>query len=144
MLLSQKAERSRRFTLALRAGIPVLLLIFLLFATTLTSDKFSFGTKEIVLLTLSVFITIYFIYFLINLSVQETLLDHITHSFNIKAFVSQLKSYKPKSLVCLKIENLASLNEHYSMQQVDALLYKTSQNIHVAFKGVGLKNILIG
>ena len=35
MLFSEKEERGRRFTLALRAGIPVLILIFLVFYTTI-------------------------------------------------------------------------------------------------------------
>ena len=39
MLVSQKEERGRRFTLALRAGIPVLLLVFLVFFTTINKTE---------------------------------------------------------------------------------------------------------
>ena len=65
MLVSQKEERGRRFSLALRAGIPVLLLIFLVFYTTIDkSEEISISLKDGMLLTAITFIAIYFIYFL--------------------------------------------------------------------------------
>lgn len=63
MLLSQKEERGRRFTLALRAGIPVLILVFLVFFTTIyKGDTVHLSLKDGVLLAAITFITIYFIY----------------------------------------------------------------------------------
>jgi len=114
MLLSQKEERGRRFTLALRAGIPVLLLVFLVFFTTIDkSEEISISLRDGMLLTAITFIAIYFIYFLMNLSVQETVIDQTTQGFNKKAFIQKLQYYKPKILACLNIENLQSLNENY-------------------------------
>ena len=76
MLLSEREERKRRFTLALRAGIPVLLLVFLVFYTTIyEGHQITITIKDGILLTSITFITIYFIYFLMNLSVKETMLD---------------------------------------------------------------------
>jgi len=145
MLVSQKEERGRRFSLALRAGIPVLLLVFLVFYTTIDkSEEISISLKDGMLLTAITFIAIYFIYFLMNLSVQETIIDQTTQGFNKKAFIHKLEYYKPKTLACLNIQNLSSLNENYSSDQVDTLLYTITSNLHLLFKQNGLPNVLIG
>ena len=128
MLLSELEERERRFKLALRAGIPLLVLIFLvLYAVFFQDENLSLTLANKFLIAGIVFITIYFIYFLIELSVQETLIDQATQGFNQKAFIHKLEHYKPKSLVLLILDNLSTLNEHYSLEQIDLLLYKSTQ-----------------
>ena len=145
MLVSQKEERGRRFSLALRAGIPVLLLVFLVFYTTIDkSDTITISLEDGVLLAAITFIAIYFIYFLINLSVQETMIDQTTQGFNKQSFIKQLEYYKPKILVCINIENLQTLNENYSAEQVDVFLYTLTQQINLFFKQHGFQKILIG
>ena len=145
MLLSQKEERGRRFTLALRAGIPVLILVFLVFYTTIyNGDTLTISIKDGILLAALTFIAIYFIYFLMNLSVQETMLDQTTQGFNTKTFIKKLQHYKPKSLACLNIENLSSLSENYSSDQIDNLLYTISRKLNLIFKQNGLDTVLIG
>ena len=145
MLYSQKEERGRRFTLALRAGLPVLILLFLVFFSTIDKgETFQLNMKDGILLTAITFIAIYFIYFLMNLSVQETLLDQTTQTFNKKAFIKNLEHYHPKSIACLSIENLPSLNENYSSDQVDTLLYSISRKLNLFFKQNGLKTVRIG
>ena len=145
MLYSQKEERVRRFKLALRAGLPVLFLIFLVSYTTIYQDStFDMNIKDIGLITAITFITIYFIYFLMNLSVQETMLDQTTQLFNKKTFIKKLEAYKPKYIACLSIENLTSLNENYSSDQIDNLLYTISRKLNTIFKQHGLDKVLIG
>jgi len=145
MLVSQKEERGRRFSLALRAGIPVLLLVFLVFYTTIDkSEKISIDLRDGMLLAAITFIAIYFIYFLMNLSVQETIIDQTTQGFNKKAFIQKLKDYKPNTLACVNIENLQSLNENYSLDQIDSLLYTITKKLHLLFKQHGLENVLLG
>jgi EAL domain-containing protein (putative c-di-GMP-specific phosphodiesterase class I) len=145
MLLSELEERGRRFTLALRAGIPVLLLVFLVFYTTIyKGEEFIFSVKDGILLAAITFITIYFIYFLMNLSVQETLLDQTTQGFNKKTFIKKLKLYHPKSIAALNIENLPILNENYSTDQIDNLLYTITHELNLIFKQHGLDHVLIG
>jgi len=144
MLLSQKEERGRRFTLALRAGLPVLVLISLVFVNVLyKGEHFTLTIKDGVLLGSLTFITIYFIYFLMNLSVQETLIDEITQGFNKKAFIQRLPDYKPSALACMNIENLQTLSEHYSSEQIDNLLYSVTQKLHLLFKQQGFNQTLI-
>ncbi len=145
MLLSELEERERRFKLALRAGIPLLLLISLvLYAVFFQNETISLSLTSKFLLISIIFITIYFIYFLIDLSVQETLIDQTTQGFNQKAFIKKLEKYKPRSLVLLIIDNLATLNEHYSIEQIDLLLYTMVQKLNLTFKQHGLNDELIG
>ncbi len=145
MLYSQKAERGRQFSLALRAGIPVLILIFLVFYTAIDhGDTITLSLRDGVLLAAITFIAIYFIYFLMNLSVQETLLDETTQVFNKKTFLKKVQEYEPGSLACLSIENLMSLSENYSSEQIDNLLYTISRKLSLMLKQNGLDKGLIG
>ena len=145
MLLSQKEERGRRFTLALRAGMPVLILVFLVSYTTIYQGNMSNITiRDFSLIAAITFITIYFIYFLMNLSVQETMIDQTTQGFNKKTFIKKLQDYKPTSLACLNIENLVSLSENYSSDQIDNLLYTISRKLNLTFKQNGFDTVIIG
>ncbi|MDQ7047333.1 MAG: EAL domain-containing protein [Sulfurovum sp.] len=145
MLQSQREERGRRFTLALRAGIPVLLLVFLVFYTTIYKDEsHDINLKDGILLGGITFVTIYFIYFLMNLSVQETLLDQTTQGYNQKSFIKKLQYYHPTSIACLNIKNLAILSENYSSDQVDTLLYTVSAQLNQLFKQNAFSQVLIG
>jgi len=145
MLLSEREERKRRFTLALRAGIPVLLLVFLVFYTTIyEGHQITITIKDGILLTSITFITIYFIYFLMNLSVKETMLDQTTQGFNKRTFIKKLQDLKPSTLASVHIKNLSSLNENYSVDQVDTLLYTLTNKLHLAFKQEGLHKVMIG
>ena len=145
MLFSEKQERGRRFTLALRAGIPVLLLIFLVFYTTIyKGENVNINLADGLILGGLTFITIYFIYFLMNLSIQETLIDGTTRVFNKKTFIKKLETYKPQAIACLNIENLTSLNENYSTDQIDSILYTVARKLNLVFRQNGFNNVLIG
>jgi len=145
MLHSQKEERVRRFILALRAGIPVLILAFLVFFSTIDKEAtIRLSIKDGILITAITFIAIYFIYFLMNLSVQETLLDQTTQTFTKKAFIKNMEHHNPDSLACLSVENLPLLSENYSSDEVDTLLYSISKSLNLLFKQNGIKNVLIG
>ncbi len=145
MLLSQKEEEGRKLTLALRAGVPILLLIFLVVYSTLTEEQhITLTIKDIVVFISLSFISIYFIYFLMNLSIKETLIDQTTQGFNKKAFIKKLHELQPKALASVQIRNLSSLNENYSAEQIDALLYSFTKKLNLTFKQAGFKDVLIG
>ena len=145
MLNSQKEERGRQFSLALRAGVPILILVFLVFYTTLDHiETITITIKDGILIAAITFIAIYFIYFLINLSVQETLLDETPQIYNKRTFLRKLEAYKPESLACLYIENLQSLSENYGSDQIDNLLYTVSKKLSLALKQNGLDSALLG
>ncbi len=145
MLLSELNERERRFKLALRAGIPVLLLTFLVFYSLFTQEgKFTFNLMNSSLIAAIVFITIYFNYFLIEMSVKESIIDNTTQSFNEKAFIAKLHQYKPKTLVLLVIDNLYTINNTYSADRVDHLLYTVIHRLNSTLNQYGIHNPLIG
>jgi len=145
MLLSELEERERRFKLALRAGIPVLLLISLVFYTLFVQEgAFEPTLINGFLISGIIFITIYFNYFLIEMSVKETVVDSTTQSFNEKAFVSKLEAYKPKTLILLVVNNLYTINENYSAEKVDLLLYTIIHKLNSTLTQYGLRNPLIG
>jgi EAL domain-containing protein (putative c-di-GMP-specific phosphodiesterase class I) len=145
MLLSELNERERRFKLALRAGIPVLLLTFLVFYSLFTQEGvFKFNLINTSLIAAMVFITIYFNYFLIEMSVKESIIDNTTQSFNEKAFIDKLHVYKPKTLVLLVVDNLYTINDTYSAEKVDLLLYTIIHNLNTTLNQYGIHSPLIG
>ena len=144
MLLSELQERERRFKLALRAGIPVVLFISLvLYGTIFKDESIKLTLENTSLISAILFITVYFIYFLMDLSVKETLIDHATQGYNEKAFIAQMEAYKPKTLVLLIIENLSTISENYSTSDVDLLLYNVIHKLDDSLEKSGFKNPLI-
>ena len=145
MLLSELNERERRFKLALRAGIPVLLLTFLVFYSLFTQEGvFRFNFINTSLIAAIVFITIYFNYFLIEMSVKESIIDNTTQSFNEKAFLDKLHIYKPKTLTLLVVDNLYTINNNYSAEKVDLLLYTIIHELNNTLNQYGIHSPLIG
>ena len=145
MLLSELQERERRFKLALRAGIPVLMLTSLVFYALLVQES-SFESTFLngFLIAGIIFITVYFNYFLIDMSVKESMVDNTTQSFNESAFIEKLHAYKPKTLVLLVVKNLYIINNNYSAEKVDFLLYTIIHELNTTLKQFGLQNPLIG
>ncbi|KYJ86880.1 EAL domain-containing protein [Sulfurovum riftiae] len=144
MLQSERQERGRRFELALRAGIPIILLISLVFYSIFfKEDRVDLTLENGILFASIVFTTVYFIYFLINLSVNETLVDLATQGYNEKAFIRQLEAYKPKTIALLVIRNLATISENYSTDEVDMLLYSVVHKLNNEFTKAGFGNTLI-
>jgi len=145
MLLSELEERGRRFKLALRAGVPILLLIALVtYAVLLKGRSLSFSIENSILLGGIVFISIYFIYFLLEQDAQETLLDHETHGFNHKAFARKLESSQPKTLALLIISNLSLINENYGTEETNKLLFHVIQRLNQSLKEDGFEHAVIG
>ena len=144
MLLSERQERERRFKLALRAGIPVILLISLVLYSTFFKDRSLEPTLENTFLVGAIlFITVYFIYFLMELTAKETLIDQATQGFNEKSFIKQLQIYKPKTLVLLIVDNLPIISENYSTDDVDLLLYNIIHKLNQELNKLGFTKALI-
>lgn len=145
MLFSEQEERERKFKLALRAAVPVLLLVFLVFYTVFLKDNVvDFSLENQFLLAGIVFVSVYFIYFLIETGSKETLIDETTKGFNQKSFIKKLQRHKPKSLALLIIDNLQTLNDNYSSEEIDRLLYTFIHRLDSDFTQEGVSNVLIG
>ncbi len=145
MLLSELEERGRRFKLALRAGIPILLLVGLIvYIVFLKEGALHFTAENYLLLGAVIFISIYFIYFLLEQDAQETLLDHETHGFNQKAFKKKLSYSGSKTIALLTIDNLYLIDEHYGTHETNRLLYHTIRRLDQTLDENGLGSALIG
>lgn len=145
MLLSELEERERRFTLALRAGIPVLLLIGLILSTVLRQEEsIKFLTDNILLIVGIVFITIYFIYFLLDEHIEKTLIDQATACFNQKTLLERLKKNRPQTLSLLSIKNLSTINANYGIEEIDTVLHMIIEKLNDTLEAQTLQRALIG
>jgi len=145
MLASAREERERRFKLALRAGIPLILIFSLLFYTSFSKDGFAKLTLDTsVLMAGLVFITIYFIYFLLELDVKETLLDRTTEGFNQEAFIKKIQQYQPQTIALLSINNLTTINDNYGISATNDLLHTLISKLNHHTKRYGTENSWIG
>ena len=144
MLLSQKKERERRFALALRAALPILMLVGLIFYALFFRDShMSLSIENEILVGAIVFISVYFIYFLIDLSVKETLIDHQSQGYNQKAFVEQVISTKPPTIALITINNIETVYENYSYSDIDILLYAFASKLNNEFTFGGDEQTII-
>jgi len=144
MLFSELEERQRRFKFALRAGIPILLLVSLVsYSLFFKESSIQFDFENTLIMVGILFITVYFIYFLMDLSAKETLIDQTTQVFNQKAFISRLEKYQPKTLVLLIVKNLSTINENYSTDEVDKLLFRIIHELNSQLREAGLTKALI-
>ena len=144
MLLSERLERSRRFKFAIRAGVPIIILISLVFSSLfLQNSHIKLDIRDGILMGAILFITVYFIYFLIDLSAKETLIDQTTQGFNEKAFIAQIEGYKPKTLAMFTIKNLSTISENYSLDDVDLLLYNLTHKLDSSLSRNGFKHSVI-
>jgi EAL domain-containing protein (putative c-di-GMP-specific phosphodiesterase class I)/GGDEF domain-containing protein len=145
MLVSEQEERGRKFKLALRAGLPVLVLIGLvIYGTFFQNENIHFGLKEALLTAGLVFVTTYFIFFLLEEDSQKTLLDRTTNSYNFDAFLGHYKSHMPKSLVMICIDNLNIINENYGTKDVDNMLRSLVYQLDATMAAYRIDNAIIG
>ncbi len=123
MLQSVRDERSRHFKLALRIGIPVLVFVFLLaYAVFFREEEFQLTTEAVVILGGMVFAIVYFIFFALELSRKETLLDRITDSYHYDSFIERVLRHRPRTLAAAEISNLSVINETYGVNKADHIL----------------------
>ncbi|MBD3791022.1 MAG: EAL domain-containing protein [Campylobacterales bacterium] len=144
MLLSELEERGRRFKLALRAAIPILVLVALVFYTTyLKGEIIDLNFENNLLIAAIVFISVYFVYFFLERSVEESLIDPVTHGFNENAFWGKFKKKKPDALALFVIDNLSLINQNYSNEEIDLLLYNLIHKLNHYLQEKGTKEPLI-
>ncbi|PHR54785.1 MAG: GGDEF domain-containing protein [Arcobacter sp.] len=148
MLYPHQKERSHRFLLALRTGLPLFLLAAMLMFFRL-SDYFetipiSFYISAIFILAIS----IYFIFYMIYRGFDEQITDPITHTFTRQKVISILKEEIIKdrhySIVLISIDNLADINSKYGTNAGDKVLRKVAQEAGLFFEDKGFEKFPIG
>ncbi len=148
MLYSEKQERSRRFRLALRMGVPILLLIAVVIFYIFRQNRFVVNEVDIAIFVAILFISVYFLFFLINLGQAETYIDRMTGAFNrdylLEALKKEMKQSRHYSIVLLRLDNLPFINDHYGIDRGDRLLRIFVSILDAFFKRNEIKDPLIG
>ena len=145
MLHSEQEERGRKFKLAMRAGIPVLLLISLVaYATFFHQETVQFGLRELVLGGALVFVTTYFIFFLLEEEGQKSLVDRTTNSYNYPAFLHHYNVRRPRSLALMIIDNLTIINDNYGTREIDTMLRSLVYQLDATLAAHGIKGAVVG
>lgn len=145
MLLSEHQERARRFVLSLRAGVPLLMLIGLIGYVVFLKNTSRFESIEnIFLIVATIFVTIYFIFFLISQETQESLLEPFSKSYNEPTLNKKLELYHPQAMGILRIEDTQTLQDAYGIEWMSSTIYQTTQQVEKLLQENGEKNPLIG
>jgi len=123
MLQSVREERARHFRMALRIGIPLLFFIFALaYAVFFHGGTIAFSTGAAVIFAAMVFVIVYFIFFALELSRKETLLDRVTGGYHYTSFLDRVFRDRPRTLAAVQISNLSVINEMFGVRKADNLL----------------------
>ncbi|MDF1880851.1 GGDEF domain-containing protein [Sulfurimonas sp. MAG313] len=148
MLYPHKKERSHRFLLALRTGLPLFILATLLMSFRLSAYfetmPAGFYMGAIFILAIS----IYFIFYMIYRGFNEQITDPITHTFTRQKVISILKEEivkdKDYSIILISIENLADINSKYGTKAGDKVLKKVAREAGRFFENKGFDKFPIG
>ena len=148
MLYPQKEERSHRFKLALRTGLPLFFL-----ATILTFARLSEYFQQIpdsffIVAVFILAVSIYFIFYMIYRGFDEQITDPITHTFTRLKVVSLLKKdiekYSEYSIVLINIENLFDINARYGTTAGDNVLKTVATEAGQFFLDRGFEKFPVG
>jgi len=135
-MLSLEVERSNRFKLALRIGLPILVLISIILFIVFKDGQLNLTNS--ILLILSIFLSIYFIFFMIYEGITEKVTDSVSKAFNrdtiLKYLQKDLIKKDPYSVVLISIDNLTDINERYGVKNGDIVLERFAKIIDSYFK----------
>ncbi len=148
MLYPEQKERSHRFMLALRTGVPLFflaaILTFARISDYIQNIPISFFILALFILTVS----IYFIFYMIYRGFDEQITDPITHTFTRAKVMSILKEeiekYSEYSIVLISIENLPDINSRYGTKAGDKALKIVSKDVGNFFSDKGFEKFPIG
>ncbi len=121
-MFALKEDRKKKFFLALRVTLPVILLIALLTFVVFHEERSI--VYDVFVLLLGVFASVYFIFFMIFSELREKILDDTTATFNRK-YLNQFlaKNLTPSYyLILISIDNIKEINERYGIENGDRVL----------------------
>lgn len=144
MTYTEQKERSHRFVLALRIGLPVFLLIVLTLFTLLSKwTETMFESFVLMSITMLVFI-VYFILYLIYQSSRENITDPLTHTFTAEYFFKFFDKNVQKgvrTLMMISVENLWFINERYGIKNGDGALVDVVEKVNLFFAEKGFEKL---
>lgn len=143
MTYTETKERSHRFVLALRMGLPIFLMSVIALYT-LFSQPYSTLASLVFLSFLLLTTAVYFIFFLINQSSYENITDPITHTFTPDYFFKIYYRWTKRhvgTLVMISIDNLTTINERYGVKNGDDVLRESIAQINAFFASKEIKTL---
>lgn len=144
MAYTQQVERSRRFRLALRMGLPIFLLTLITFFAMFNQHKEGLFVSFITASSLLLGVMVYFIFYLIYQSSRENIIDTTTHTFTPDYFFSLYAKEKGvKTLLMISLENIWAINERYGIKNGDAILKESVDKINTFFSDKGFEKLII-
>ena len=142
---TEEKERSHRFILALRMGLPIFLISSVAFYTLFAQPDAT--VASLVFLSFILLATaIYFIFFLINQSSYETISDSITHTFTNDYFTKLYYRWSNRyivTVVMISVDNLTAINEKYGIKNGNTVLNETLRQINEFFVSKEIKKLPI-
>ena len=147
MLLPEEKERAQRFKLALRIGLPILLL-FLVASLSIFSIYLERISGYYIIMTVSVFaVMIYYIFYLIYQGHEERITDPITHTFTREYLINYFKQkieVEPYTILLISVRNLTDINSRYGVKKGDKVLYEVGHWVGDFLKEKGIDRFPIG
>ena len=148
MLLPQSVERSYRFKLALRMGLPIFALIVALISHTLINNhatlESSFYVEAIILLVFSIYFILYLIYNGFNVKITDDVTKTFTREYLYKHLKKEIQNTKEYSLVLISIDNLNDINNVYGIKNGDKVLQEVCRWLEDYLKEEKIENYPIG
>jgi len=117
---SLKQELRQRLLFTLRTAIPIVLLTVLLAAVILLERRSLLN--NIIILSLGLFATLYYLYYMIFFDVRKKVIDEITGAFDRAYFLRLLAKRGDGWLLLVSIDNIKEINERYGFENGDKIL----------------------
>lgn len=144
MVYTEQVERSHRFRLALRMGLPIFFLTIITFFALLNQQSEGIFTSFITFSLILLGVMVYFIFYLIYQGSNERITDPITHTFTQDYFFALLEREKGvKTLIMISLENLWIINEQYGIKNGDSVLQNIVIKLDDFFRDKGFDKLSI-
>jgi len=148
MLLPEIKEREYRFKLALRMGLPIFALVIAFIFHTFISNYGSLNTSMYIEAIALLFVSVYFIFYLIYSGFEVKIIDDITKTFTreylYKYLIKELHNKKNYTLILLSIDNLNDINSLYGIKNGDNVLREVVEWITKYFQEANISHFPIG
>ena len=148
MLLPQTVERSYRFKLALRMGLPIFALIIAFIShtliTTYTTLETSFYIEAVILLVLSIYFILYLIYNGFGVKITDDVTKTFTREYLYGYLEKEIARNKEYTLLLVSVDNLNDINNVYGIKNGDKVLLQVCEWLENYLKEEGIENYPIG
>jgi len=148
MLLPELKEREYRFKLALRMGLPIFALVIAFIFHTFISNYASLNTSMYIEAIALLFVSVYFIFYLIYSGFEVKITDDVTKTFTreylYKYLTKELQNKRNYTLILVSIDNLNDINSLYGIRNGDKVLQEIVLWIEKYFKDADINNFPLG